>query len=116
MIVSFLTHRAAAALHLCRFSRARAIVTSSTTLVCFTNRVPRACCRVRDGQGKLETEHETRDAMDTPTKGGVHPDPMYHAANRLFSLARVSVRQHTPSVGLDIVYLLDEDNDDDDAA
>ena len=44
------------------------------------------------------------DAVATPTRGGVRPDPTYAAAGKLLALANVRVRQHTPRATVDVTY------------
>ena len=41
---------------------------------------------------------------ETPTRGGVRPDPTYAAAGKLLALADVRIRQHTPSATVDVTY------------
>ena len=43
-------------------------------------------------------------ARETPTRGGVRPDPTYAAAGKLLALADVRVRQHTPSAVVSVAY------------
>ena len=43
-------------------------------------------------------------ATETPTRGGVRPDPTYAAAAKLLALADVRVRQHTPSAVVSVSY------------
>lgn len=40
----------------------------------------------------------------TPTKGGMQNDPTYAAAEKLFELAGVKIRQHTPNAVVDVTY------------
>ena len=40
----------------------------------------------------------------TPTKGGMQNDPTYAAAEKLFELAGVKIRQHTPAAVVDVTY------------
>lgn len=40
----------------------------------------------------------------TPTKGGMQNDPTYAAAEKLFELAGVKIRQHTPNAVIDVTY------------
>ena len=42
--------------------------------------------------------------VSSPTKGGMQADPTYAAAGKLLNLAKVCVRQHTPSATIDITY------------
>ena len=41
---------------------------------------------------------------ETPTKGGVRPNPAYFAAGKLLALANVRVRQHTPRATVGVTY------------
>jgi len=41
---------------------------------------------------------------ETPTKGGVRPNPAYFAAGKLLALANVKVRQHTPRATVGVTY------------
>jgi hypothetical protein len=43
-------------------------------------------------------------ARETPTRGGVRPDPTYAAAGKLLALADVRIRQHTPSAVVSVSY------------
>ena len=43
-------------------------------------------------------------SYSSPTKGGMQADPTYAAAQRLFKLANLVVRQHTPSATVDVTY------------
>ena len=47
---------------------------------------------------------DARRTDETPTRGGVRPDPTYAAAGKLLALADVRVRQHTPSATVDVTY------------
>ena len=43
-------------------------------------------------------------STSTPTKGGMQNDPTYAAAEKLFELAGVKIRQHTPAAVVDVTY------------
>ena len=43
-------------------------------------------------------------STSTPTKGGMQNDPTYAAAEKLFELAGVKIRQHTPNAVIDVTY------------
>lgn len=47
---------------------------------------------------------DARRTDETPTRGGVRPDPTYAAAGKLLALADVRIRQHTPSATVDVTY------------
>ena len=55
-------------------------------------------------EGKIS---EAKETATTPGDGRVakRDDPIYAAANRLLKLAGVRVRQHRPSVSIDVTYL-----------
>ena len=48
--------------------------------------------------------HDPTPAKSTPTKGGMQNDPTYAAAEKLFGLAGVKIRQHTPAAVIDVTY------------
>ena len=54
-----------------------------------------------DGVGNIPGDDSARE---TPTRGGVRPDPTYAAAGKLLALADVRVRQHTPSAVVSVSY------------
>ena len=47
---------------------------------------------------------EATPAKSTPTKGGMQNDPTYAAAEKLFGLAGVKIRQHIPAAVIDVTY------------
>ena len=52
-----------------------------------------------DGKSSASPSSES-----TPTKGGMQNDPTYAAAEKLFELAGVKIRQHTPAAVVDVTY------------
>ncbi|ACO69854.1 ytidine and deoxycytidylated deaminase zinc-binding protein [Micromonas commoda] len=52
-----------------------------------------------DGKSSARPSSES-----TPTKGGMQNDPTYAAAEKLFELAGVKIRQHTPNAVVDVTY------------
>lgn len=72
----------------------------------------RTGCVVAEGSGSVAVEVDGRgvvgggggEAAMSPTKGGMQADPTYAAAGKLLKLAKVVVRQHTPSATIDIMY------------
>ena len=52
-----------------------------------------------DGKSSASPSSES-----TPTKGGMQNDPTYAAAEKLFELAGVKIRQHTPNAVIDVTY------------
>ena len=62
-----------------------------------------------DRRGGEFSSLEDADAVgaekpETPTKGGVRPNPAYFAAGKLLALANVKVRQHTPRATVGVTY------------
>ena len=62
-----------------------------------------------DRRGDEFSSLEHADAVgaekpETPTKGGVRPNPAYFAAGKLLALANVKVRQHTPRATVGVTY------------